>query len=558
MPLRRLKYNPLCLLVCAAVCLLFFVSHSQAQEEVPLQEKEGFICTAYISGIGCGNCAVTDPVVFTQWTQKYPNLVILEYEIYKSREDNKDTKDAYFFSYLPMKRSGVPFFVIDKKRNFVGKIKVLEAEADLRALEANPCPLVLGAASDFEQLDLTTLPGKVNIWTKNRVLVSGKKADPQILKKVLIEEDISKALKNVHFKKIHPETMPISNGQIGFQYAVQIGDWRLQWNGEPLKVSSSGFVLSDHAMSGILIVVILLLIAFFFFRIQKTKKGFSIHFRMERKRKELMITLAALVGLIVVFAMARSVSPKALEQAGYNMPLPIFTFLIALVDGFNPCNMFVLTCLLALLISTSDAKKRLFAVALSFVFVVFIIYFLFMAAWLNVFKYFSFVTPLRIAIALIAIVAGLINCKELLFFRKGISLMIQEEHKEPLMDKMRGMKEIIRTGSFPVLISSSIGLAAFSSLIELPCTAGFPIIYTGILSGRFLKSTFAYYSYLFLYNFVYVIPLLVIITIFIYTFKAKAISKEQIQMIKFIGGFIMILLGIVLLVNPGLIGLGAS
>ena len=108
----------------------------------------------------------------------------------------------------------------------------------------------------------------------------------------------------------------------------------------------------------------------------------------------------------------------------------------------------------------------------------------------------------------------------------------------------------------PLLIFSSIGLAVFASLVELPCTAGFPIIYTGILSSKVLESTFWYYLYLLFYNLVYVAPLLVIVTVFILTFRAKAISKRQIQIIKFIGGIIMILLGLILLVNPGLIGLG--
>ena len=49
--------------------------------------------------------------------------------------------------------------------------------------------------------------------------------------------------------------------------------------------------------------------------------------------------------------------------------------------------------------------------------------------------------------------------------------MIQEQHKGLLVRKVEAMKEIIKKASFPVLITSSIGLAAFTSLIELPCTA---------------------------------------------------------------------------------------
>ena len=116
------------------------------------------------------------------------------------------------------------------------------------------------------------------------------------------------------------------------------------------------------------------------------------------------------------------------------------------------------------------------------------------------------------------------------------------------------MKEINEKGTFTVLITSSIALAAFASLVELPCTAGFPIIYTGILSAKSL-GVMSYYGYLALYNLFYVLPLAVVITIFGYTFQGKKISQRQMQIIKFIGGLIMILLGIILLVNPGMIGI---
>ncbi|MBW2965976.1 hypothetical protein KY342_02625, partial [Candidatus Woesearchaeota archaeon] len=209
-----------------------------------------------------------------------------------------------------------------------------------------------------------------------------------------------------------------------------------------------------------------------------------------------------------------------------------------------------------LLISASHSRKKIYAIGYTFIFVVFVIYFLFMAAWLNIFKYIGFITPLRIAIASIALIAGAINCKELFAFRKGITLMIQEQHKGPLLKRIEHMKEIILNGSMPALILASISLAAFASLVELPCTAGFPIIYTGILTGKILASSLSYYLYLVFYNFIYVVPLIVIITIFGYTFKGKQITQRQMQIIKFIGGLIMILLGLILLINPSLIGIG--
>jgi len=274
---------------------------------------------------------------------------------------------------------------------------------------------------------------------------------------------------------------------------------------------------------------------------------------MNIRNKRFLIAGLVLVGIVVFFFLTKMASSGFLKELGLVLPLPLFTFIIALIDGFNPCNLFVLTLLLGLLVSASHSRKRIYLVGYTFVLVVFVVYFFFMAAWLNIFKFIGFVDPLRIGIAVLALVAGLINCKEFFWFRKGVTLMIQEKHKGPLLRMIDRMKEKIMYASLSALIFSSIALAAFSSLIELPCTAGFPIIYSGVLAGKYMTYSFGSYAYLLLYNLVYVLPLAVVIGIMGYTFQGRQISKKQMQIIKLIGGLIMIALGIILLVNPGLL-----
>ncbi|MBD3209736.1 hypothetical protein GF367_04975 [Candidatus Woesearchaeota archaeon] len=271
----------------------------------------------------------------------------------------------------------------------------------------------------------------------------------------------------------------------------------------------------------------------------------------ENTKKGFVIGTTAIL-LAVIYFVTKNISPEALKELGLQLPLPLFTFIIATIDGFNPCNLFVLTLLLSLVLSVSHARKKICIVGYSFIVVVYIFYFLFMIAWLNIFKYIGFIDPLRIGIGVLAVVAGLINCKEYLFYRKGITLMVQDRHVNPLKKKIRHVADVVKHGSTPALIGASIVLAVFASLVELPCTAGFPIIYTGVLTGMSLGGL-AYYEYVLLYNLFYVLPLIVIITVLAYTFKGKQIKKTTMALIKFIGGAIMLLLGILLLVNPGLI-----
>ncbi len=517
--------------------------------------KDSLICSVYITGIGCGNCAVTDPVLFTEFTKKYPNLVIIEYEIYKLRESNQKIEERYFKTYLPQRSPGIPFILLGEEKNSVGGPAVVNFDKVIGKVAYNACPLPNGRKIGVKELDIAGLPGKAKIWTKNRVLISGETGDSETLRKLIVTDDISEALKGINFEKAEPEAVPISNGKIEFEHAVKVDDWRIQWNGEPLKVAKSfteilktynWWIFGGLVLAGLLVL---------FLRMMKSEADAPKEYRGRLKVKAGLVTGSVLI-IMLLFGFSQNFDPDFLKTAGQKMPLLLFTVFIALIDGFNPCNIFVLVCLLTILISGTGFKKRLYIVAFSFVAMVFIIYFCFMVAWLNVFKWISFVNPLRIGIAIIALAAGAINCKELFFFKKGVSLTIQDEHRGILMARMRKIRNVINKGSFPFLVVSSIGLAGLASLIELPCTAGFPIIYTGILANRFLENSFNYYFYIGVYNLVYVMPLVVIISIFLYTMRTKQITEWQVQIIKFIGGVIMIILGLILLINPQLVGLG--
>jgi len=278
--------------------------------------------------------------------------------------------------------------------------------------------------------------------------------------------------------------------------------------------------------------------------------------------KKIITAIFAIAFLVTLFFLTKNADPEYFKNLGLTLSLPLFTFLIAIIDGFNPCTMWLLTFLLVLLISVSESRKRIFIVGFSFVSVVFIIYFLFTAAWLNIFRYIGFIDPLRITIGIIALVAGFYNLKSYFFSKTSVCVggvcEAQDESKESFLKKaifgkIRKITEIIKKGSIPALIIASITMAVFSSLVELPCTAGWPIIYTGVLSSKFFVQTFNYYAYLFLYNIFYVVPLSIIILLFGWLFKGKGISKNQMQMIKLGGGLIMIFLGIILLFNPELL-----
>ncbi|GAK56656.1 membrane protein, putative [Candidatus Vecturithrix granuli] len=231
--------------------------------------------------------------------------------------------------------------------------------------------------------------------------------------------------------------------------------------------------------------------------------------------------------------------------------LPLFTIFIGGLDGFNPCAMWVLCFLLSLVIYAKSRAKILMIGGI-FVIASGVIYFLFMAAWLNLFLFVGYVKALRIAVGVVAVVMGLINCKDFFFFKKGVSLTIPESAQPKLFKKMR---DVVHTAALPGMIAGTIALAVTANLIELLCTAGFPAIYTRILTLQNLSAAH-YYLYLVFYNVVYVIPLAVIVGVFAWKMGGRKLSEKEGRILKLIGGVLMLVLGLILLIKPQLLMFG--
>ncbi len=231
--------------------------------------------------------------------------------------------------------------------------------------------------------------------------------------------------------------------------------------------------------------------------------------------------------------------------------LPLLTVVIGGLDGFNPCAIWVLCFLLTLLLYVRSRTKMLI-VGLIFVFTSGFVYFLFMTAWLNLFLLIGYVDIVRIIIGIVAVTAGVVNMKDFFFFKKGVSLTIPESQKPGLVRRMRNL---IREESMIALIVGTIALAFFANLVELLCSAGFPAIYTRILTLNALPS-FQYYIYLVAYNVVYVIPLFIIVMIFVFTMGRRKVSEKQGRILKLISGSLMLALGLLLILAPALLIVG--
>ncbi len=232
----------------------------------------------------------------------------------------------------------------------------------------------------------------------------------------------------------------------------------------------------------------------------------------------------------------------------YNLSdksLYILAMVLGFLDGFNPCAFFVLCFLLSMLVYAKSRKKMLLIGGV-FVFMSGFIYFIFMSAWLNFFLVAKSITYVTLIAGLIAILIGFFNVKDFFFFKKGASLSISDKNKGKLMKKIRGL---LKASSLTSMLIGTIILAISANIYELLCTAGFPMVFTKILTMNNLN-TASYYTYLLLYNIFYVIPLIVIVLLFTFTFNAKKLSQGQGEALKLLSGIMMFSLGILLVFFP--------
>lgn len=231
-----------------------------------------------------------------------------------------------------------------------------------------------------------------------------------------------------------------------------------------------------------------------------------------------------------------------------ELGLPLFTLAIGLLDGFNPCAMWVLLFLLSLLATLRD-RFAMVLLSGTFVLVSGLIYFAFMAAWLNLFLLIGLSHAVQFVLGALATGIGLVNVKDFFAFRRGLSFSIPDSAKPGLYARIR---RIVQAEHRAGALVGVIVLAGLVNLVELLCTAGFPALYTQVLSTYNLPA-WHYYAYLGLYNLAYIADDALMVTLAVVTLGRRKLEEGEGRWLKLISGAVMIALGLLLIVKPSLL-----
>lgn len=234
-----------------------------------------------------------------------------------------------------------------------------------------------------------------------------------------------------------------------------------------------------------------------------------------------------------------------------NVSLPILSIILGFVDGFNPCAMWILIFLITMLFNMKD-KKKMWILGLTFILTSGIVYLLFMLTWLNLATFISKLSFIRILIAFVAIIVGIIN---LVKFTNSITKkndgcdVVDKKERKKIMQQIT---KITKEKKFILAIIGIITLAASVNIIELMCSIGIPLLFTQILAMNDL-STIEYGIYMLIYIFFFLIDDIAIFGISMFTLNVTGLSTKYTKYSHLIGGMIMLIIGLLLIIKPELL-----
>jgi thiol-disulfide isomerase/thioredoxin len=223
------------------------------------------------------------------------------------------------------------------------------------------------------------------------------------------------------------------------------------------------------------------------------------------------------------------------------------TALIAFVDGFNPCSLWVLTVLLAMVLNAGASRRRVAAVGGTFLVVTGLIYGAFIAGVFTVLGFIEYLDGIRVGVAALALIVGAVHLKDYVAFGRGFSFSIPDRFKPRIYRSGRAIRNLDRP--LPAVLGLTVAMAAGISLVELPCTAGFPVVWSGIMITQGVEGI-QFALLLGLYLLIYILDELVLFTVVVATLRITRFQETHGRLLKLIGGTVMIALGGVLLFAP--------
>lgn len=228
-----------------------------------------------------------------------------------------------------------------------------------------------------------------------------------------------------------------------------------------------------------------------------------------------------------------------------DVSIGLSAVLIGIVDGFNPCAMWILLFLISMLLGMKN-KKRMWILGITFLASSVLVYFLFLISWLNLAVFLNKVLYIRVAISFVAVLFGVLQVIKFFYKKDDGCEVVDNKNRKRII---KSIQKIIKEKSFILAVLGIILLAASVNIIELLCSLGLPVMFTQILAINEVSKT-GQILYSLLYVLFFMIDDIIIFIIAMKTLEIKAISNKYGKYSHLVGGLIMIIIGILMIYKP--------
>ena len=221
------------------------------------------------------------------------------------------------------------------------------------------------------------------------------------------------------------------------------------------------------------------------------------------------------------------------------------TLLIGFADGLNPCSLWALSILLALVLH-SGSRRRVLVVGATFLAVTSALYGAYMIGAYSALDYASEMSWIRAVVALVAGGFGLVHLRAYLTERPS-ALSIPQARKPAMYRRMRSLADPER--SLSAVLGGTVVLAAGVSLLETPCSAGLPLLWTDMLAAQDVSTAAAVLLFS-VYLGVFLVDELALFLVAVLTLRATKLQERHGRVLHLVGGSLMATLAGTMLLAP--------
>lgn len=233
------------------------------------------------------------------------------------------------------------------------------------------------------------------------------------------------------------------------------------------------------------------------------------------------------------------------EVDAKSVSIPLVSGVIGLIDGFNPCAMWILLFLISSLLGMKD-RKRMWIIGLSFLITSSLVYMGFLLSWIKVVDTIATSNLFMYVISVVALIGGIINIRG---YRKETQTgctVVDQKKRTKIFTKI---KKFTTEQSLIIAVLGAMALAVSVNLVELACSAGFPLIYTQILEINNVTGIESLF-YTLIYILFFLLDDIVVFVIAMTTMKATGISTKYNRYSKLVSGIIMLIIGLLMIFKP--------